>query len=682
MVATATDTDILYIKIIVVNWLKTKADPFGMAAVQESGEESNGRGDAVGSKRRRASGEAKKSDKINTASAPKKRKGADGKAIPVETLAPIPDGRWYLGEGGFPFYVRRCVRDLGRAIMKQIKDEDMRKRSATCWVITGASGIGKSWSINAFVVELLRAGLEVFFHSGTWETAWLISKSKEEAGVSIKPHRVSDIERMSDPNVVYVYDSPGSKVNLGPHAQARRRINVGVSLIFSPPKERNYNYAVSKTNGRTPIMKNLPSWSKRDMHRVRGKKHEDVVNRCYSVWGGNMRALDNFIETAEYDGVIDATKKSTEQLQAQIERIDKDMADKMSKRLEKQVVNNAFGVKDFKDAPGQILTPEPLDQDPSNRKCFEEFNWRFCSPIAEEMFMEHAKKMGKGVVMDLLKSVFDVPSPKGVLFEKAVHFLITNGLVPKFSWCNYNKREGVEFISFPECKVKDFELDKLKDGMKEALEELHRQPLSGRGGVAVALGPTSTSFDAVDMFVLVKKGETGTTADWHLYLLQDTIARKHSLHPMMVLWYCSLFNDAFGEVLPEVAKNGSVLACCKYVPVVPHKSKDTFQFEKPDGDTSKFVWEDVEKVAELLGEKFPKDIHGGLAKLKSIIEEKNLEIPPTAKNQKRKLNKTVVGNAILKNPAEKNVKEMAWVMFDVLNCSEEGVPSPESKVEE
>ena len=42
----------------------------------------------------------------------------------------------------------------------------------------------------------------------------------------------------------------------------------------------------------------------------------------------------------------------------------------------------------------------------------------------------------------------------------------------------------------------------------------------------------------------------------------------------------------------------------------------------------------------------------------------------------------MVGNAILKNAAEKKVKEMSWVMFDVLNCSEEGIPSSDSSVKE
>lgn len=633
-----------HVKSVVFNWAKTEADPFGLA----------------GLKRKRESGE--ESDiEATPGNAGKKQRGLSGDTIPVETLPPIEDGSWYLGTGSRHLFVRRCVKDLGMALMKEILDESTRKECATCYVISGAPGIGKSWSINAFVTELLRNGLAVFFHNGSSGHALLLSK--EDGEVSVTSVDAPDIEDMFDPHVVYVYDSPGSKVKPGSHhSQARVRNNVGVSLIFSPPKIDNYDYATSKTNG-IVIVKNLPTWSNPEMRSAKHTERADVVDRCYSVWGGNMQALDRFIHLTNKNGIEAATIDAVKQLDAQIRCIDRKLADRMSKELEKQQVTNSLGADDYKNAPGHILMPEPINKDPRDGECFEEFVWRFCSPMAERKFMVHAKTLGSGVLMALLKSVFDVPSPKRVLFEKVAHFLITNGLVRQFRWCSYNDKKSESVISFPECNVINFETDKLKEVMKEQLQKLAGKPK----GVAVALEPISPSFDAVDMFVLVRQDEKGTAMDWRLYLLQDTIARKHSLHPVKVLWYCALFVEVFKEVLPEAGKTGPVLDCCRYVPVVPHQSKDSFEFEKPESNLKKL--DDIDQVAKLLDVQWPKEYKNDRLtqrQLKAFMKKMNLEIPHTTRGKEKAPSKPVVGNTILNGPAAKKVKEMSFVIFDVL----------------
>lgn len=613
---------------VINNWMTTEADPFR-------------------SKRKRDIGDESDSD-ANNGNARKKQINADGEAISVDIVLPITAGMWYLGGESSPLYVRQCVKDLGAAIMEQIIEKKQHHKCAICWVISGAAGIGKSWSINAFVTELLRNGLEVFFHSGSLGRAWLISKNGR------RPALVEEIEVIKDPNVVYVYDSPGSKGKLGPKSQARVRNIVGATLIFSSPKRENYAYA-EKTDGLF-FVKNLPTWSNPEM-RVAKNSETAAVDGCYSVWGGNMRALTRYLSLAQMRTTDEARKDAVKQLDAQISCIDKKMADKMSKQLEKQHVNEAFSAEHLKNAPGHILTPEPVQTEPSNETYFEDFFWRFCSPMAEKKFLVHAKSMGKDVVMKLLESVFEVPSPKGVLFEKVAHLLIINGLVRKFRCCSYENRTSESSISFPECEVVNFETDKLEGSMMEALRRLNGQPV----GTAIALEPTSASFDAVDMFALVKEDEKGNPLDWRLYLLQDTIARKHSLHPVKVLWYCTLFLDVFKKVLPDTARLGNVLNCCKYIPVVPHESK-SFEFEKSESNLKR--WEDIDRVAQLLGVTWPKEINQGREKLKKVT--KNLAIPPTASGGKRMLTKIVVGNAILNDLATKKVKEMSLVIFDVL----------------
>jgi hypothetical protein len=74
----------------------------------------------------------------------------------VEVVHPKEDCHWYLGKQGQPFYLRSCVQDMGSVILDGIVDQQKRD-FPVLYVISGASGIGKSWSINAFATELLRA---------------------------------------------------------------------------------------------------------------------------------------------------------------------------------------------------------------------------------------------------------------------------------------------------------------------------------------------------------------------------------------------------------------------------------------------------------------------------------------------------------------------------------------------
>ena len=205
-----------------------------------------------------------------------------------------------------------------------------------------------------------------------------------------------------------------------------------------------------------------------------------------------------------------------------------------------------------------------------------------------------------------------------------------------------------------------FEADELKDKISSALREL-----DGKTG-AIALEPKDTSYDAVDMFLLEKRGNTGTTEDWSLHLLQDTIAKAHSFHPVKVLWYCSLFCDAFKETFSDASRalDSDLLKCCKYVPLVPH-SETEFSFERP---TSTAAWKELERVANLLGFTWPDDFSSKQnSELQDLVNDNELVIPLTANGTPRKLTKGVVGNALLLKDATEKVKLQCNVIFDVVN---------------
>ncbi|KAG7365864.1 hypothetical protein IV203_028534 [Nitzschia inconspicua] len=632
---------------VLSNWKKKEADLFGRKRKRES-ETTTEVGDNNQRKRLAADGDTMQ-ETANTTSIEEEAK--------VEKISPISNGSWYLGSGDNPLYIRQCTRDVGTVILQHILQAEKRKRAAILYVISGASGIGKSWSINAFVAELLNNDLKVFFHSGSLGRAWMFSNDGP-----MEPFNPTEIMSIEDPDVVYVYDSPRWKGNMGEHTQAKLRLNVGVTLIFSSPKKENYQFAESKSNGFTQVM-NLPTWTNREMLSVNTSENSDAVNICYSIWGGNIHACDKFVEAYTKFGAKRAKQRAESQLSAQINCIDKLMAEKMLWKLEKQLLQEKVNSESLIDSPGHILVPEPFVTDPRDPLCFDEFYWRFCSPLAEKMFWDHVKTMGKDTVMKLLKSVFEVPSPRGVLFEKAAHFLITNGVVQKFRWYSYNSPgETEECIEFPQCKVVPFETDNLQHTFKTALVNLKYFQPEDCTKVAIALEPTAASFDAVDMFVLVKERETGSEKDWCLYLLQDTIARKHSLNPVKLLWYCALFCKAYNQVVLSSAPKESILKCCKYVPFVPQEKKEKFAFEEP---VSNSLWSEVEQVATLLNVTWPDGFPGNSTYLKTLVEKKGLKIPPAASGNVRQLSKGVVGGAWLLEEATAKVTQQCHVIFDV-----------------
>lgn len=76
----------------------------------------------------------------------------------VRIISPNKQKTWYLGKSD-------CVNDI---VCRFLKKLDTLGDGGICWVISGASGIGKSWSINVFMVELLRLKKKKISILGGW----------------------------------------------------------------------------------------------------------------------------------------------------------------------------------------------------------------------------------------------------------------------------------------------------------------------------------------------------------------------------------------------------------------------------------------------------------------------------------------------------------------------------------
>ncbi|MEL6607224.1 MAG: hypothetical protein AAFP88_03175, partial [Bacteroidota bacterium] len=348
----------------------------------------------------------------------------DRESTEVLTIPPKQGLRWHCGYQKDSLYVRECIKDLGSVVVDSILDS-AAKKSPTVYVVSGAAGIGKSWSINAFVVTLLGYDQKVFFHAGSTSKAWLITNDKPPEKAS--PENIDGIQ---EKGWIYIFDSAGSKAPTGSYTQARL-VPRGVSIIFSSPKKTNYEFAYDKNNGYKAIM-NIPVWGKEEMLAAKHEEDAAAIEASFAVWGGNMRACDAFLYMLEKDSIETAQQEAVEGLKEQIKCLDEAFVEKMTSMLEKQAVQKQLNSESLKDSPGHILVPEPIETNPTQKRCFRDFVWKFCSPLAEKLFWDHVKSMKKSTVQKLLTSVFCVPSPKGVLFEKVAHFLITNGLVKKF----------------------------------------------------------------------------------------------------------------------------------------------------------------------------------------------------------------------------------------------------------
>ena len=583
-----------------------------------------------------------------------KRKLDDTDDNTVRLFPPKKRKKWYRGKSGKDsLYVRKCVLDV-----VSLFSTELEKSDSFLWVISGEAGIGKSWSINLFLVELLRLKKKIFFHSGSYGAAWKIQDG------SVREADPLSIEVLEG-DWIYIYDSPGAKAGLTMKERAVPRSGEGVSLIFSSPKAENYAYATSK-GGSLPQFFHLPPWEREEMLAVKKGNETDVaasetenaVNACYDIWGGNMRALDGFLKKYKKDPEK-AVEEAKEGIAFQISLISKDFAEKMTDKLQKQDIQGTFNAVQAQNSPGHILVPVPSETDIEKSGCFEKFRWRFCSQMAELKFWEHAKNVGHDLVKKLLMSVFETPSARGVLFEKVAHILISNGAIEKFKCYPYNDRQRKSEKKFEKCnEVVPLETGKLQAELKSAFNKL----LGGTG--AIALEPKDASFDAVDMFVLEKNKTGGTFEDWSLYLIQDTISKTHSFHPVKVLWYCSIFFDVFRDLFPEdkLATDANLLQRCKYAPVVPRAGKE-FSFKAP---TSSLSWNELERVGKILDFEWPEEIEQP-SNYKDFVEKRALDIPITASGKSRKLTKSVVANALICESAANKVEDHCEVIYDVVH---------------
>lgn len=476
----------------------------------------------------------------------------------LKVYPPEPGAHWYLGQQKEPMFQRSCVEDMVTVMMRYAPWGDLKARAPMCFVVTGASGIGKSWSLNLLAQLLLDRGVSILVHVAQEATAVLHTRERPITywkGTSVRPD--VSVFLQTHPDVWYLYDSPGSKEKCD-SAYARKN---GFSIIFSSPKESNYGVAIKEPHR----FFHLPPWTKEELAGAAEvlKIESRLVNACYAAWGGNIRALVNFQTDGKYQAALESTVVS---LSAEIFR--------NIRRMNKAQAEHAQKHADL----GRVLIPVPVNVDITDEDAFRAFRWEFCSVAAEVAFLNRLKNEDEDAVRAFCKESFTTPGTQGILFEKFAHFLLTNSKIRRFACKAYkeSKRDDLHDVEFPRLETKQFDsLVELEVLIKDALKQ--KAP--------TAFEPKSPSFDAVDMFALFQ----WTKGGWHFMMIQDTIGRKHSFHPVKLLEY---------RLLWEGASQGHVQTCdWSYAIVTPRSEPDKFTLEK---ETCSRKTTDVSKVAKLL----------------------------------------------------------------------------------
>jgi hypothetical protein len=574
------------------------------------------------------------------------QKEDEQKTSVVLQINPCSGSVWYLGQTASQLlYIRPSLFTVGAVVLYHVR-QSRKMKAPVVVVVTGASGIGKSWSINAFMQWLLMdvKFSKVVFHSGDLNQAFSI-QTTDDGRQECAWFDVDSVSLLPE-DWVYVYDSPGSKAS-GRHARQRP---LGQTIIFSSPKGMNYGYATSKGMGATRMV-HVSRWSHAEMMTLNVKK--EIVDASFKIWGGNLRALFQFQYDVKLSGNIEVTRARMKQFAAaQIRMMDDTFVKSMANMLMKATADAQFA-RASEQSPGHVLVPEPANPFPKHDDPapLEDFVWRFCSPLVELMFYEHLATLKDETIVGFLKSVFETPGAKGVLFEKAVEFIVTSGK-GEFKSCGYHDRSSSSTMKFPKCVKKEFGDDKsFRLQMIEAVRQLEADQ-KGAEDCGVALVPTSPTQDATDLFVVLKKQD-----EWQFLQLQDTIARKHSFHPVKIVAYCAVWVD----VMKDKLSKDQALKACKYVAVVP-KSQMEFKFEKEERSSKS---SEVDSVAELLDVCLPPN-----AELEDIVKQFELAIPSTQKGTQRKLNRSVVLAALVLKRANEFVlqdpeKGICSMLYDV-----------------
>ena len=168
------------------------------------------------------------------------------KPIDGVTVAVLPDGVKWLTESRSELFIRPCNKNIYEMVRKRLNGTPERGV-----VITGNPGIGKSWSLCYFLMELAKEEKPrtVVFESVALDKMWVF-RSDGTTSVIDGPRTQTHPPEFDDPHTVYLFDTAGDA--------PREPLQVNAyTVVASSPNRANYKQFHKRV--RSKIY--LPCWS-------------------------------------------------------------------------------------------------------------------------------------------------------------------------------------------------------------------------------------------------------------------------------------------------------------------------------------------------------------------------------------------------------------------------------------
>jgi hypothetical protein len=412
-----------------------------------------------------------------------------------------------------------------------------RKGSRRCVIVLGTPGIGKSWTLNYFMLRLAQEReVTVVVHLAGPERVWLIQKVDGTSHVTLV--KVSDLPTLGalqHGDTWYLYDpSEGD----GLPAQCE-----GMTVVTSSPNPKHFkNVAPHKRPSGESIFVFLSVLSLEELKAARPyvaaaqSCSEEDLERNFNACGGVIRQVfgDHSVAKAYVDdGVKNTTVSDLQALMNQF---------------------HVGGVEEAAPVKGKwihrLLHGFP---DPTMPLDVTKASLTFASKYAAKEVVSAAKRQEYETLHVFMESVIRrTGGVRMISYEVWMQWVFAKSPHRRFEYCLYveKKQKGAkpteekkDTIDIPELTV--VEAGKASDVVMQAIAD------ALNNGRPTLVCPTSEIHEANDHYAIfpVKRG-AGTV--WMVLMLQDTNKRRHAYHPWTLVEYYKKIRAGAPNVQPEV----------------------------------------------------------------------------------------------------------------------------------
>ncbi|KAG7356056.1 hypothetical protein IV203_000742 [Nitzschia inconspicua] len=607
----------------------------------------------------------------------KKRRIWKASLKPVTIPAP-PGTKWYQGlTEESELFIRECTIDCFEIMWKAVEGKKKKwntqgPKGQVAFIITGPPGLGKSWSSNTIVWQLLKKRQNIWFHSASDHTLTTFAFEGDAKHPTIVDRPEKDvIRRKPSEGTWFLYDSIGGSSGTANMIPFQHQNVCVPCVIFSSPKETNYKQGIKRMEAGLVWYLWMPSWEWPELKAVMPSfykeygggtalgEFEKFISALHGLWGGIPRRLTKYCETFHLCGPEAALGASEEEFMAELNslsvalmshgpRIVRGMLDNIGESRESSSSRTV-------EPPSWLLFPVPIDSEwgPYKRKTY-----KFCSRQAELGFLDHLAEQETDAVRRFCRDVFKVPGTIGIAFERFAHFVLTRTESNKFRWKQYvsgkveDSRDSRDLVELPKCLDQKCEMKENLGFFRSAIEECIRNKRS------VVIDPIGDQQDAIDMFVVCKLDGRG----WCVLAMQDTISKTHSFHPVKILEYRQAAEEAFRAAMPDQEVRDDFFL---HVVVVP-KEEDNKPFRLQGATMTKLALFDhvVSKFQEI-GLGAPSELDNWTcSKAKKVCQAAKLKGYSQLNTNQVKM---AGAEILLLNAAEEKVKGLTWVLDGILN---------------